>query len=111
LAYRVFASPDGVIWRAWDVPGSPDIAAGTMEQTLRDGWLCFESDQEKRRLAPVPDRWSERSEEQLWLYCRIAEPARTVGLAPAGKPPREANADESEVGGAAALEVPPPDPT
>jgi hypothetical protein len=78
VPYRVFASPDGVIWRAWDIPGTPETGPGIREQMLREGWLCFECDQEKRRLSPVPQRWSERSEEQLWLYCRVAESVRTT---------------------------------
>jgi len=33
------------------------------------GWLCFESDDEKRRLAPVPEDWNTADSEQLqgWL--------------------------------------------
>ena len=33
------------------------------------GWLCFESEGEKRRLAPVPEGWSEAGPDRLagWL--------------------------------------------
>jgi hypothetical protein len=78
MAYRVFKSPDGVIWQAWDVPGGDyplAQTAGLRADALREGWLCFECEHEKRRLHPVPLRWQERSEEELWLYCRVAEPA------------------------------------
>jgi len=37
------------------------------------GWLCFESDGEKRRLSPIPDDWTTCSEEQIELYLRHAE--------------------------------------
>jgi hypothetical protein len=79
MPYRVFKSPDGTIWRAWNVPGPQEgDGLALRDEMLRNGWLCFESDREKRRLVPVPDRWAERSEEQLWLYCRVAEPARPL---------------------------------
>jgi hypothetical protein len=34
-----------------------------------DGWLCFESEGEKRRLAPVPQDWDEAGPDRLttWL--------------------------------------------
>lgn len=32
------------------------------------GWLCFESDGEKRRLAPVPDGW-ETSDDECLVEC------------------------------------------
>lgn len=78
MAYRVFKSPDGRVWSAWDVPAasaSESSARFSKDERLVHGWLCFECGAEKRRLVPVPARWEERSEEQLWLYCRVAEPA------------------------------------
>jgi hypothetical protein len=36
------------------------------------GWLAFESDGEKRRLAPVPDAWEELSADTLEKLCREA---------------------------------------
>lgn len=37
------------------------------------GWLCFESaDGEKRRLAPVPEKWEEAENDKLWLWCTAA---------------------------------------
>ncbi|HEY4734533.1 MAG TPA: hypothetical protein VIH53_08285 [Gemmatimonadaceae bacterium] len=34
-----------------------------------DGWLCFESEGEKRRLAPVPPEWDQAGPDKLsgWL--------------------------------------------
>jgi hypothetical protein len=34
-----------------------------------NGWLCFESEGEKRRLAPVPDGWQEAGPDRMssWL--------------------------------------------
>jgi hypothetical protein len=97
MAYRVFKSPDGAVWHAWDVPAADASLAPVLAgrpDAMREGWLCFECDQEKRRLAPVPARWAERSEAELWLYCRVAEPAphgssscRPEGLAAAQTAP------------------------
>lgn len=36
------------------------------------GWLCFETDEEKRRLAPVPLDWEECSAAALERYCSRA---------------------------------------
>ena len=37
-----------------------------------NGWLCFETDAEKRRLAPVPRDWEECSPADLERYCSRA---------------------------------------
>jgi hypothetical protein len=38
-----------------------------------NGWLCFENrDGEKRRLVPVPETWEAASDEQLRVWCRVA---------------------------------------
>jgi hypothetical protein len=76
MAYRVFSSPDGATWQAWDVPGDdrPLLpGAAPRSEALRLGWVCFESGDEKRRLTPIPPRWAERSDDELWLFCRVAE--------------------------------------
>jgi hypothetical protein len=79
MAYRVFASPDGAVWQAWDVPGRDPAelgdARGGLREALQHGWICFESGGEKRRLTPIPPRWEQRSEAELWLYCRVADRA------------------------------------
>jgi hypothetical protein len=41
--------------------------------TYAQGWLCFESNQEKRRLSPIPDDWTTCSDELLEAYARRAE--------------------------------------
>jgi hypothetical protein len=37
-----------------------------------NGWLCFEGENEKRRLAPVPEEWEICSDEELERYCNKA---------------------------------------
>jgi hypothetical protein len=44
------------------------------------GWLCFEGDGEKRRLAPVPDGWYEAGPDRLATWLQGAK--RVVKCAP-----------------------------
>jgi hypothetical protein len=44
------------------------------------GWLCFESEGEKRRLAPVPDGWDESGPDRLGTWLQAAK--RVVKCAP-----------------------------
>lgn len=44
------------------------------------GWLCFECDGDKRRLAPVPDGWSEAGPDRLSTWLEAAK--RVVKCAP-----------------------------
>jgi hypothetical protein len=41
---------------------------------LANGWLAFESNEERRRLAPIPAEWHLMSEERLRALWREAEP-------------------------------------
>jgi hypothetical protein len=62
---RGFTDSSGVEWRVWEVLPSNGGASGADQLTrssLKDtafakGWLCFESAEEKRRLAPIPSGW------------------------------------------------------
>jgi hypothetical protein len=47
-----------------------------------NGWLCFESAEEKRRLAPVPEAWNTANAEQLQAWCQAAK--RVVKCGPGG---------------------------
>ena len=42
--------------------------------TYAQGWLCFDSSREKRRLTPIPGDWTTCSEELLEVYSRHAKP-------------------------------------
>ena len=39
---------------------------------LREGWLAFQSDLERRRLTPIPDMWEELPDEELLRLMRQA---------------------------------------
>ena len=45
-----------------------------------NGWLCFESDGEKRRLAPVPPDWDEAGPDRLSTWFQAAKRVVKCGL-------------------------------
>jgi hypothetical protein len=45
-----------------------------------NGWLCFEGEGEKRRLAPVPDGWEQAGPDRLATWLQSAK--RVVKCAP-----------------------------
>jgi hypothetical protein len=54
MAYREFSDAEGREWRVWDTyPEKPQLVRPLYER----GWLSFEGDGEKRRLAPIPAGW------------------------------------------------------
>jgi hypothetical protein len=70
-----------VLWEAWDVyPGQhwteEHDASRHLPSGMADGWLCFQSGSEKRRLMPVPEGWDGVADDQLWVYCRAAQAVR-----------------------------------
>ena len=66
---RGFTDSTGVEWRVWEVVPTKgteaSLATAHARSNLKDtafanGWLCFESPREKRRLAPIPPGWDLR---------------------------------------------------
>ena len=86
---RAFRDSTGVEWRVWEVfpsKASPLSSADSMSRTslmgsaYANGWLCFESDREKRRLAPIPQGWEHsgpRQIEELWKAATPVAPRRS----------------------------------
>jgi hypothetical protein len=92
MAVRTFESPDGATWSVWEV--IPDRVSefrstngSHLPRDMADGWLCFDCGTEKRRLAPLPANWQERSEEDLRFWCRAAVPVRARGASSAACEP------------------------
>jgi len=79
---RAFTDSTGVEWRVWDVlptAGIGDIGPEALSGSLKDtafanGWLCFESQSEKRRLAPIPLGWEFREPPSLEELRMMATP-------------------------------------
>jgi len=108
MAYRTFVDSNGLEWQTWDVvPKGVErriadrrisfekVAFGERRRAnrsvvqgrwtpltsgLRDGWLCFESAQGRRRLTPIPNDWEDCSARELEGYCRSASPARSSSV-------------------------------
>src|SRR5439155_15731288 len=99
MPHRMFRDDHGEVWDAWDVhptaierrltPSVPGVLAPGQERRhrqesrvlvprdLEQGWLAFESRREARRLAPVPDGWSEMSDDELVRLVRSAARVRS----------------------------------
>lgn len=76
MAVREFTDRRGVDWRVWDVTPAhmhPVTRGEDYMANLQDGWLVFESGNEKRRLeAPYPANWLTFSIPELEELCRRA---------------------------------------
>ena len=55
------------------------IRRAVLRGTYAHGWLCFETEREKRRLSPIPENWTTCSDELLEVYARHAERVATSG--------------------------------
>ncbi len=85
---RGFTDAGGTEWRVWQVlPALLDAQRDTADSMKRmslngtpfaNGWLCFESSSEKRRLAPIPEGWEFLDALVLQDLCNRAQhvPAR-----------------------------------
>ena len=79
MAYRTFTDHDGTAWQVWDtVPGKQ------VRHSLAGGWLTFESELEKRRLAPIPLYWVKAPDEELERMLGTAKvvPKRSLDMKP-----------------------------
>lgn len=68
MAVRDVVDEKGVKWRVWAVQRSaihPRTAAEDFLGDYGEGWLCFESAHERRRLARYPDDWDKMPEKDL----------------------------------------------
>ena len=71
---REVTDESGVIWLVYEVQRTITASDLAVPEHLRGGWLCFESSTHKRRIAPVPPEWRERSVDEL-LHLAAAVPA------------------------------------
>ena len=90
---RGFIDAGGTEWRVWQVQphiltGHQDAAETFARVSLNgtpfaNGWLCFESPAEKRRLAPIPDGWEFLDAGVLEQLCgsAVQVPARQTRAA------------------------------
>ena len=101
MSYRTFLDAGGKRWEVWLVTpaaaerrkvdrraaatAGPETFEGFADrrQPIRrnvvvasefsNGWLCFECEGEKRRLAPVPEGWEDAGPDRLSTWLRAAK--------------------------------------
>jgi hypothetical protein len=91
VSYRTFLDSTGKRWEVWLVtpaaaerrkadrragrePSEKNPFRRTVEvaSEYSQGWLCFEGDGEKRRLAPVPEGWEEAGPDRMMAWLQTA---------------------------------------
>jgi hypothetical protein len=88
MAVRDFVDENNVKWRVWPVLRSsihPKTAAEDYLGDYGEGWLCFESPHERRRLAHFPDDWAKISDKEL---CKLLSKAAVVPVRGMRTPPK-----------------------
>jgi hypothetical protein len=74
-AHRMFDDEGGVRWDAFAVlPTADPRGLARLPEQYQQGWLCFESATDKRRLGPIPARWQSASDEELRRFRNAAQP-------------------------------------
>jgi hypothetical protein len=71
--HRTFIDTRGIWWDVFAV--YPEARHTRLRGTFQQGWLCFDSGTEKRRLSPIPDDWRAQSDAEL---ARLAERAEVA---------------------------------
>jgi hypothetical protein len=74
---REFRDSIGATWQVYPVhPSLPKSLQGAepihIAPQLVNGWLCFQSGEHRRRIAPIPAGWEELDELELGLLCVLA---------------------------------------
>jgi hypothetical protein len=86
--HRSFTDARGVWWDVFAV--YPQARYSKFRGTFQQGWLCFDSGTEKRRLSPIPDDWRTVSDAALE---RLAERAE-VASSRRGRPPKDTGPED-----------------
>src|SRR4051794_3435418 len=93
MSHREVTDADGVRWELWEVQptliekreeaADPPATTGERRHVrsnrmrvspeMREGWLAIRSENERRRIAPIPDGWAELSDEELLAFVARAE--------------------------------------
>ena len=78
-SHREFRDTDGQRWEVWETHPRRETDPERIAPELAAGWLAFESQSEKRRLAPIPAEWTALSDEDLAALCAQATFVRERG--------------------------------
>jgi hypothetical protein len=92
MAHREFVDVDGTSWQMWEV--HPTLAERRLSRNpvppphmeerrkqrrtpvpgqMRAGWLAMQSATERRRITPVPEGWSLRTDDELRSLLKSSE--------------------------------------
>lgn len=83
IPHRVFDDERDVRWHVFAVRRASDtVDRAQLPEAYRAGWLVFESAEELRRVAPIPDDWENLPVDELRRLCHTAAsaPRRTPPL-------------------------------
>jgi YD repeat-containing protein len=80
MALLSITDAEGTTWMVYDVQG--EASARFVSGPLREGWLVFQTEHERRRLAPIPHGWDRLPEHALLALCSQAAPVPPI---PRGK--------------------------
>jgi len=85
---RHFRDEAGVDWKVFLTARGSDAVSRehSLPEAFREGWLVFESQREKRRLAPIPANWESLSDQALAALCTRAVTQTPRPKAAEGKP-------------------------
>jgi hypothetical protein len=73
VAHRVFDDSGGKHWHAFAVqPSSITANRAGLPDSFRNGWLVFDSVDEARRVAPIPEGWVDLPIDRLRFLCEQA---------------------------------------
>jgi hypothetical protein len=61
---RMVRDNHGKSWRVWHVVPQSQVLKSA-SPAMAGGWLCFDNDGDKRRLAGPPTDWEQLSDEEL----------------------------------------------
>ena len=92
MAHRTFRDEQGRQWDVWEVVPTAverrmarsrrfsgaerrrhEEARVLVPDALQKGWLAFQSEAERRRLAPIPGQWEEMTNEELLVLLKKAD--------------------------------------
>src|SRR5687768_7007084 len=109
MALREFHDSKGVLWKVWSVtPDSLDKRT-TAEDYMRDwqdGWLCFECQDSRRRLASFPPGWEALEDAELESLLARAQPVKRRGTDDLIQNYRKGSEESVTVAAAPAAEAP-----
>ncbi len=65
---RTYTDPQGTVWTVYLVAPGGGTSPQLLPPEFRAGWLCYECEEGKRRLAPIPADWESCPENRLDAY-------------------------------------------